>query len=76
MRTSLSRSFTLALSAVLTIGVLLLGVGPADGIPILGGEHHGVVILVTGCDDDQFQAVEPAVALEKVGVVPQQVFGG
>jgi len=45
MRTSLSRSFTLALSAVLTIGVLLLGVGPAAAsgkITIVNGNDPGV----------------------------------
>ena len=54
----------------------LIGAGPADGIPILGGEHDGPVVIVAGCDDDQLAAVEVAVALEVMGVVPQQVVGG
>ena len=38
----------------------LFGVGPADGI--IGGEHDGLV-AGPGRDDDQFAAVELAVAL-------------
>ena len=41
----------------------LIGAGPADGIPVFGGEHDGLVVIVAGCDDDEFAAVEVAVAL-------------
>jgi len=41
----------------------LIGARAADGIPILGGEHDGLVVIVAGCDDNDFAAVKVAVAL-------------
>src|SRR5262249_51057402 len=53
----------------------LVGVGPADGVPILGREHDGLVPVVSGGDDDQLPTVDVTMTLEVMGVVPTEIFG-
>lgn len=54
----------------------LTTVRPADRIPVLDGQDHGLVVVVPSGDDDQLVAVQVAVALQVMGRVPQQVVRG
>lgn len=47
----------------------------ANFVPILSGEHHGLVAFVAWRNDHEVTAIYAHVALQMMGFVPAKVFG-